>query len=91
MHDEPTFPLLWAIHVAGPDDWVAAQSFDLACAEAKAINKSSDMMNKRMEPSEPVLCAAQVKLWPFARTDHAKDLAKLVSDYSSPTPNEVER
>lgn len=68
---------LYAVHIEGPDDLIAA--VDLAEAEARAaeINgiaeELADLSNA--SPADPVIRAVVIE-WPYSFAEHAEEIAR---------------
>jgi len=67
---------LWAVHVEGPDDVLAAASEAAAIAEAEEINAYfARRAAEDPSPYDPTM-SAKVIGWPFSPERHAKSLAE---------------
>lgn len=64
---------LWAIHIEGPDDIIAAPSKDAAEREAALLNRYFASMAK--SENDPDLRAV-VTAWPYTAEGHAQSLGR---------------
>lgn len=61
---------LWAVHIIGPDDMIAAPSFEEAEAAAERFNKSALGGMRR----DGITCEAEAIDWPHGAESHAHSL-----------------
>jgi hypothetical protein len=68
---------LWAVHIEGPDDIVAAADRHEADTKATEINAAYETFAKRPDASEfDVRWHANVVPWPFSTVDHVEEVAR---------------
>jgi hypothetical protein len=69
---------LWAVHVEGPDDVIAAVDRAEADTRAKEINEMYEAFTKRpdADPAVDPRWHASVVEWPYDLADHAEDVAR---------------
>lgn len=78
MTDTVNAPLLWSMHILGPDDMYPAP--DLATAF-----KWCEYVNSELAPRTPdVLCAAIPALWDGTPEQHAKSLPEAMKGWAVP-------
>ncbi|MGB3290991.1 MAG: hypothetical protein WBA83_17090 [Burkholderiaceae bacterium] len=63
---------LWAVHIIGPDDLIAAPSFHAAKAAVTRLNKIMLGESRR----DGIICQAEVIDWPYGAESHAHSLRK---------------
>lgn len=85
---------LWAVHVHGPDDVLAAESREDAETEAREINEWW-ATHRAEHPATPGISPnlhAVAEPWPFSDGDHAAGLARRLEDGELPAdvPQEPE-
>jgi hypothetical protein len=70
-------PILWAIHVQGPDDVIAVADRDEAQQHADGINRryAEHTRDPEFDPGVYPRIRAVVIEWPYDRAAHAEDLA----------------
>lgn len=68
-------PELWAVHVHGPDDVLAAESREAAETEAREINEWW-AAHWAERPGISLSLYAVAEPWPFSDGDHAANLAR---------------
>jgi hypothetical protein len=70
-------PVLWAIHVQGPDTVTAAADRDEAEKHADGINRAYEALTRSddFDPGVYPRIRAVVIEWPYDRAAHAEDLA----------------
>lgn len=69
---------LWAIHVVGPDDVIAAPSFEEAEDAAKRFNQIVRGEMRR----DGIICQAEVIDWPHGAESHAHSLRHNWPEYA---------
>lgn len=67
-------PLLWCVHVLGPDDIIAMPSKERADLHAAKINKS---VGRQWEEGDPEINAI-VEPWPYSPETHEKALFEVL-------------
>ena len=70
-------PDLWAVHVVGPDDLLAAPSHEAAASLAKRLRDYFDTWP--VDEYRPKLQAITV-VWPHSREQHAAEVARLTAE-----------
>lgn len=74
-------PELWAVHVQGPDDILAAASKEAADKQAAEINAAFQQFQRRAGASDfDPRWHAVVARWDGTAEEHARYLAELESD-----------
>lgn len=68
---------LWAVHVEGPDDVIAAVDRAEADAKAKEINDGYEAFKQRPDhrPDVDVRWHANVIEWPYSAAEHHEEVA----------------
>ncbi|MBN3757162.1 hypothetical protein G3N95_29765 [Paraburkholderia sp. Tr-20389] len=72
---------LYAVHIQGPDDIIAAPGEREAQTLAKKLNAFFMETLKQSTPATPMIEAVVIK-WPYAPTAHAEELAKDWADHA---------
>jgi hypothetical protein len=69
-------PILWCMHVTGPDDIYACRDYDHARQWAQELNYT--MLKRVFEDPSPLwpIVYAEPAIWPWDAASHAADLAK---------------
>ncbi|HVL61392.1 MAG TPA: hypothetical protein VM430_08290 [Microbacterium sp.] len=65
--------ILWCVHVLGPDEMIAKESYEAA---EKHATELSDFMHGPHVPDLNVLCLPIVAVWPYGEQAHRDELAK---------------
>jgi hypothetical protein len=84
---------LYAVHVQGPDDIIAAPSKREAEVLADKLNAFFAEITQKSGPAAPTIEAVVIK-WPYAPSAHAEELAKDWADHAKfigPLEAEAER
>lgn len=78
LPDMTDLPMLWAVHVQGPDDIIATVDRAEADQHAEAINAWYERQTMRpdFDPETFPRVHAEVIEWPYSRTGHAEDVAR---------------
>ncbi|HZN71226.1 MAG TPA: hypothetical protein VFC00_06030 [Micromonosporaceae bacterium] len=73
----PEPPTLWAVHVQGPDDVIAAADRGEAERRAAEINAVAAAVAARPDasPNDPKVYAVVIE-WPYVRDEHAEEVAR---------------
>lgn len=76
MPAPPPAETLWALHIEGPDDVIAARDRAEADERAAEINAAYEQYKQRPDagPDDPKWCAVVIT-WPGTATDHAEEVA----------------
>ncbi len=70
-------PTLWAVHVQGPDDMIAAEDRAEADRRTAEINEAWTQFKKRPGASDnDPRWTAVVVPWPYSRGEHAEEVAR---------------
>ncbi|MCP4410171.1 MAG: hypothetical protein GY807_21000 [Gammaproteobacteria bacterium] len=64
---------LWAVHIIGPDEILAAPNHAVAEIHARELNKA---VHNRVSWDDEILCFAYAVPWPHSADDHAKAVKK---------------
>ena len=74
----PDLPTLWAVHVLGPDDVIAAADKAEAEKHAKGINDWFERWSQRpgFDPELDPRVHAKVIKWPYSAAGHAEQVAR---------------
>lgn len=79
--------ILWCVHVLGPDELIAKESYD--AAEKHATELRDFMYGPAMPSSEYTpMCLPIVAVWPWSADAHRAELAKERSADTSSNPSE---
>ena len=78
-----TNKMLYGVTIQGPDDVIAAPSYDMAVAIADAFNDwwKRHIKAKKLHEYDPLLWAIP-GAWPHGADSHAESLEKPSSDYA---------
>lgn len=79
---QPAEPLLWCMHILGPDDVYPAPTKEHAELAAKALNAfhAARFSNSIYEPTMEAVVAP----WPHSAESHAADVAKFIPEWIIP-------
>ena len=66
----------WCVHILGPDDLIACESFSVAERMASEINQATYWNAPANEPND-ILCFAYAAPWPHSIKSHAENLAEV--------------
>ena len=59
---------LWAVHIEGPDDYIA-------CESEREAEKMCEGFNSEIAEHDATIAKAKVGTWPFDAESHAKEIA----------------
>lgn len=69
--------LLWCVHILGPDELVAKESYAAAERYATELN---DYMHGPNIPELDIMCLSLVAVWPHGAESHATELVKVLAE-----------